>query len=110
MAAGMAQGRFSQPGEGCVNEFEKILVVTFGEHYDSSLYTLKYHLLDDIVYDTQRFGTVSVLARSSFWHFDVHIKLAYKKAPQKRQIKAMEAVDMGERSYKRALSYCKTEG
>lgn len=38
-----------------VNEFEKMLIEMFGEQLDSNLYTVKYHVVDLIVGDTQDF-------------------------------------------------------
>lgn len=43
-----------------VNQFKTILVEKFNQYCDSGLDTLKYHLLDHMVEDLQRFGTLSV--------------------------------------------------
>lgn len=61
------------------NEFKRMLVETFDEHFDPGLYTLKYYLLDHSVDDIQTFGALSVLDSSPCEHSNLHTKQAYKK-------------------------------
>lgn len=41
-----------------VKGFKRLLVETFDEHCDSSLYTIKYHLLDHFLKDLRKFRDV----------------------------------------------------
>lgn len=59
-----------------IEEFQSLLVRTFGEHCNSGLYILKFHLLDHVVEDLRLFGTLSVLDASRFEQYSVSIKQA----------------------------------
>lgn len=95
--------------ERMVKQFRRTLLQTINEHCDSSLYTLKYHVLDHVVEYIQRFGTSSVLHSSPYEHFNVHIDQAYKRNLQRKRTKTIATVSLTERSYKRAVSYGKKE-
>lgn len=57
-----------------VKTFKRMLVVTFHELGDSGFYTFKYRLLDHMMNDLLKFGTLSVLDRNLYEHFNVHNK------------------------------------
>lgn len=47
-----------------------MLVEMFGKHCDSVLYTLKYHVLDDMLEGIRRFEKLTVLGRQSIREFE----------------------------------------
>lgn len=67
-----------------VKEFMKMLVEAFGEHCDSGLYTLKYHLLYHKVDYIRQNRTLSDSESISYEYFIVLIKKAYKRTSQKK--------------------------
>lgn len=69
-----------------------MLVNAFDQHCDSGLYTLRFHLFDHMVKDIHIFGTLYVSDSIPYKHFNVHIKQAYKRISQRRQIRVMEMV------------------
>lgn len=87
--------------------FQKTLVETFYEHYDSGLNTLQYHILDHIVEYLLVFGTSALLDGSPYEHFSMHIKQAYKRILRRRRTKFMEKAGVIERSYEQKLYYGK---
>lgn len=54
--------------------FKKLLCEVFDALCDSGWYTLRFHLLDDLVEDLDRFGTLRPLHSSYFKRFNMHIK------------------------------------
>lgn len=93
-----------------VKEFKRELVERFDDHCESGLYTLKFHLLDHMVEDIRKFGTLSVLDGSPFEHFNVHIKQAYRKTSQRRSTRMMETVGVIERRYDGRCGYVGEKG
>lgn len=67
-----------QPGKG-VDEFKKMLVETFHDYCESSLYALKYNLLHHMTDNIKRFGTPSVLDSSAYEHLNLLIKKASRR-------------------------------
>lgn len=58
-------------------ELATMLAKTIDKYCNSSLCTVKYHVLDDIVEDIPRFGAISVLYRSPYDQVNVHIMHDY---------------------------------
>lgn len=85
------------------------MVRTFHKHCDSGLYTLKTHVLDHIVEDIWRIGTLSAMNTGPYAHFNVHIKYGYKGALQGGGTKMMEMIVVFGTSYKGAIPYRKKE-
>lgn len=56
-----------------INEFKWLLKATSDENCETGLYTLKYQLLEDLVFDLERFGCVVVLITSPFERCNVLI-------------------------------------
>lgn len=79
--------------EGRVTEFKRILVETFVEPCTSALYTLKYHLLDQLVEYKRRLGLIPVQHSSPHEHFNVHINQVFKRTLQRSRIQMMETVN-----------------
>lgn len=46
---------------------------------EAGLYMLKFHLLDDLRQDVERFGNMEILDASLFQRFNVHIKPAFRR-------------------------------
>lgn len=57
---------------------------TFEEHSDSGLYWLKYHLIDHMVEDVRKSGTLSVFNSSLYQYSNVHTKRTHKRTSQRR--------------------------
>lgn len=57
--------------------FKKQVWALFGPHCDRGLNTLKFHLLDHLVDDLQRFGTIRVLSASPYEQFNLIVKQSY---------------------------------
>ena len=49
----------------------------FGPHCSRGFITLEMHLLDHLVVDLERFGSLGVLSASPFEHYNSSIKKAY---------------------------------
>lgn len=60
------------------------LVQTVGEHCDSGLFALWYHLFYHVVGDEQRCKALLVLSGSLYEHVDEHIKRAFRTTLQRR--------------------------
>lgn len=45
-------------------EYEKLVEETFDVHFDSGLYTLKFYLLDHLMEDIEKLGSLEMLDRS----------------------------------------------
>ena len=60
-----------------ISAFKINVTSVFQPHCETGLSTLKYHLLDHLVTDLERFGSIRVLSASPFEHFNLHIKKAY---------------------------------
>lgn len=83
-----------------LNAFMRMFVDTFVEHYNSGLYTFKYHLFEQMLKDVRKFGIQSVLKSSPHEHFKVHIKHSYSARFQMRQTRMMEASNVLQSGYK----------
>lgn len=75
----------------------------FVQRFDLELYTLKYHFLDQMVCELQRFGTLSALGSSLNDHFNVQIKHLYEKTSKMRKTRIMENVNVTEGGYQSTL-------
>lgn len=62
-----------------VRVFKRLVVLTFGEHCNSDLYTLRYHSTHHTVEDVRKIETLSVLDSISDELVNVHIKHCYRK-------------------------------
>lgn len=60
-------------------KLKKMFDKAIQEQFGSGLYTLKYPRLNHMVDDMRRFGALSVLDSSSYNHFNLNIKHAYKE-------------------------------
>lgn len=63
-----------------------ILVETLDRQSDSGLYTLGYHLLDQMMENIRGCGTLFFLDRKPCEHFTDHIKQAFSKTLQRTQL------------------------
>lgn len=61
-------------------EFKKIFVGAFDEHCHSGLYTPKYHVLDHMVENMRKLGTISVMDSSLYEYSHVRIMQFYEKS------------------------------
>ena len=60
-----------------VASFKYQMTSLFHDCSPTGIATLKFHLLDHIIQDLQRFGSIRMLTASPFEHFNVHIKSAH---------------------------------
>lgn len=72
--------------------FKKQVWSLFGPHCDRGLNTLKFHLLDHLVDDLQRFGTVRVLSASPYEHYNVVIKQSYSGTSKRLQTRERDTI------------------
>lgn len=84
---------------------QSMLIETFEEPYDPSLYALKYQLLDYMVEGIRRFETMSVAVNSPYENSSVHIKQACSESSRKRRAGMLEAVNVMRRNYGEALQH-----
>lgn len=75
-----------------VKAVKKGMVGQFGLHCQSGLYILKFHLLDHIAEVLDRIGTLSAMGASTYEHYNVLIKFAYRPTTQKRGTELHEIV------------------
>lgn len=66
-------------------------------------------MLDNMVEDIQGFGTLAALDSRPHQYFNVHIKWAYKRTPQRIRTKMMERVIVMQKGNEMVLSYKKKE-
>lgn len=78
---------------------------TVEEHFECSMYTLNYHLLDHTVKDMRITKTLYLSDISAYEHFNEEIKQVYKRPSQKRRTRMTQAIIVLKQSYERALSY-----
>lgn len=89
--------------------FRKMLAGTIGERYNSDLYSPRYQVLDIKVEEISRFIVLLVLYNSLYDHFDMDNKQAYKWTLWRRTTKAIEAVNLMDKSQNMAPSYRKKD-
>ena len=75
-----------------VQEWKKLVVEFFGAYCETGLFTLKFHMLDHMVTDIRKFGTLSVLSASQFEHFNTDIKKAVRQTSQRVSTRMDETV------------------
>ena len=78
--------------QNAVREFKKLLWCVFGPHCNNGLNTLKFHLLDHLVHDLKRFGSISVLSASPYEHFNYVIKQSYASTSKRLQTRTGDTV------------------
>lgn len=77
---------------GEIREFKSVVEGAFASHCPSGLYTLKYHLLDHLVEDLERFGSISFMDAGPFEHFNVVIKQSYRMTSRRLTTRMDETV------------------
>jgi len=75
-----------------VLQFKEAVIAFFGDYCDKGVFTLKFHLLDHMVDDLRRFGSLSVLDASAYEHFNTDIKSAVRRTSQRNQFRMDETV------------------
>jgi hypothetical protein len=73
-----------------IHVFKKLVSSVFRPHFENSILTLKFHLLDHVVDDLERFGSIKVLSASPFEHFNLNIKQAYAKTSRRYLTRSRE--------------------
>lgn len=63
-----------------IGHFKDIVVDNFAGHSSTEVFTVKFHLIDNMVEDIHRFGKLSVLDISPFEGYNVPIKASYGRA------------------------------
>lgn len=63
-------------------EFKCFLKATFDGHCETRQYTLKLHLVDNMVYYSERYGFLEILDASSFERIYIPMRLAYRTTSQ----------------------------
>lgn len=63
-----------------MSHFHKIMVDTLAKHCSTKLFTSKFYLLEHIVEDFQRSGTLFDLDSSLLEHYNLHISISYCRA------------------------------
>lgn len=81
-----------------------MLVEMFAMNCDYGLYTLQYHLLDRIVEDIRRLGSVTVLDSSPHEHLNMHIKQGNNRILQRKCTRLVETEYVMERTYVKAYN------
>lgn len=79
------------------NNFERMSVETFDEHYDAGTYTLKHHLLDHMS-EARKIQSAICFRQRLYDHFNVHIKQMLRRALQRRRARMIETGHMMERN------------
>lgn len=83
-----------------VQYFKVLTIKTFQDFCVSGLFTLKFHLLDHMVEDMERFGSLQVLDASAFEHYNTDIKAAIRRTSQRKSSCMEEAVSiLGQSSF-----------
>lgn len=80
-----------------------MLVESFDEHCNSSLYNLKYHLLGHILEDVNIFGELSVLEIIHYQLFNARNEQMHRRSSKRRRIITMETLNVMRGNYKRIL-------
>lgn len=62
-----------------MNEFKGPTLHLFGSHCFNGLFLLKFHLLDHLCDELEKFETIGVLGASPFEQFKEAIECAYRK-------------------------------
>lgn len=65
-------------------QFKRSLEMTFSDHCNFGLYTLKFHLLHHVIKYLQLLGTMSILDALTFEHYNVNIQHAYGQTSKRR--------------------------
>ena len=73
-------------------DFKKQVWTLFRPHCERGLNTLKFHLLDHLVDDLQRFGSIHILSASPYEHFNLIVKQAYSGTSKRLKTRATETV------------------
>jgi len=81
-----------QDFEKKIYNFKKTVMQFYGKYCEKGLFTLKFHLLDHMVEDMRKFGTLSVLDASAYEHFNTDIKAAVRRTSQRSQYRMDETV------------------
>lgn len=84
-----------------VLEFKAKVWNLFRPHCKPGLNTLKFHLLDHLVDDLERFGTIRVLSASPYENFNLIVKQAYSGTSKRLQTRARDTVQVLETNLKR---------
>lgn len=71
--------------ERTVEKFKRMLVETLDYHCDSALHTLKYNQADEMVKDTFRVGTISILDYGTYDNSNFRIKQMYESIAEKTE-------------------------
>ena len=75
-----------------VHLFKEHVWTLFGPHCDRGLNTLKFHLLDHLVDDLERFGTIHVLNASPYEHFNLIVKQSYAGTSKRLQTRERDTI------------------
>ena len=75
-----------------VSAFKEDISKLFGPHCKTGLQTLKFHLLDHMVLDLERFGSLRVLSASPYEHFNLFVKQAYNSTSKRIPTRTKETV------------------
>jgi len=75
-----------------IHTFKSAVWRLFGPHCENGLNTLKFHLLDHLVDELARFGTVLVLSASPYEHFNLIVKQSYASTSKRLQTRTSDTV------------------
>jgi hypothetical protein len=75
-----------------IQSFKRMVSDLFSSEFPRVLLTLKFHLLDHMVCDIERFGSLKVLCASPFEHYNLFIKQAYSSTSKRLRTRSMETV------------------
>lgn len=97
---------FDSQGSGD-QDFKKLLVKSFYWKYDSVLYTLNYHLVNQKMEDTQSLRTIPVLDSGPYKYLNAYINQAFKIDSQRKRKRMRKVINVLKRRYERALPHGK---
>lgn len=75
-----------------ISTFKHAFWTLFGPHCSHGLNTLKFHLLDHLVDDLERFGSIHVLSESLYEHFNYIVKQAYNSTSKRLKTRTADTV------------------
>ena len=89
---GMSQSDLKEI-ESHVCELKKKAKEVFSPIVQRGLYTLKFHLLDHLVTDLERYTSLDFLDASPYEYYNTHIKKAYRLGSKRKSTALQETVD-----------------
>jgi hypothetical protein len=75
-----------------IQSFKAMVSDLFSSEFPRVLLTLKFHLLDHMVCDIERFGSLKALCASPFEHYNLFVKQAYSSTSKRLLTRSIETV------------------